>query len=134
MNWFRDNAQGFEGTLHWDEPISKHSYYKIGGPARLMAMPRSLADLQWLAQGLQAEPSRLFILGSGSNLLAADRGFDGLVVKTGRLNLQMEGIASGRIRTGSSVAISSLLRKAAQEGWAWLRRRSGGHERGDAPR
>jgi UDP-N-acetylmuramate dehydrogenase len=62
----------------------------------------------------------------GSNLLIADEGFDGVIVKAAKLNLEIEPQAPDpqtgrvRIRTGASVAISSFLRRACLEGWGDL--------------
>ena len=125
--WFKDHAARLTGQLSFDEPLSKHTYYRIGGPASVFAVPRSLQDLQWLSEGIRATGIPVFVLGSGSNLLVSDEGFAGLVVRAGRLDLGIDPIgASGdlgqplRIRTGGSVAVSTLLRRAAHDGWAGL--------------
>ena len=62
----------------------------------------------------------LFTLGAGSNLLVSDSGFEGVVVKMGRLNLDIRLESPDRLQTGASVAVSSLLRRAAQDGIAGL--------------
>lgn len=126
MSWFRDHASGFSGQLSFDEPLAKHTYYRIGGPARVFAIPRTLEDLRWLHEGLRVTGLASFVLGSGSNLLVADAGFDGVVVRATRVNIEItplvEGASAGSLllRTGGSVAVSSLLRRAAQEGWGGL--------------
>jgi UDP-N-acetylmuramate dehydrogenase len=124
VQWFSQNAGRFGGQLSLDEPLSKHTYYRIGGPARVFAIPKSVEDLEWLAQGIAATGVPLFVLGAGSNLLVSDQGFDGLVVRATRVDLSislLEGTTpESRIRTGGSVAISTLLRRAAQEGWGGL--------------
>ncbi len=122
--WCRENAARFEGQLLHDEPLSKHTYYRIGGQARVLAVPKSRQDLFWLAEALEATGARPFVLGLGSNLLVSDQGFDGLVIKAGRINLEIETseISDSRLvlRTGASVAVSSLLRRASAEGWGGL--------------
>ncbi len=120
--WFEKNAANFHGELRWNEPLSKHTYYRIGGPAPLMAFPKDLSAFRWLREGIQASGVESFILGLGSNLLVSDEGFPGLVIKTSRLDLGIEVVSRGDdsiiIRTGASVAVSTLLRRAAQEGWS----------------
>ncbi len=118
--WFRDRAAAFSGELRFDEPLLRHTYYRIGGPAAIFAIPRSEEDLKWLAQGIQATGVPYFVLGMGSNILVSDEGYAGLIIRTTRLNLDVTQIAPGRLRTGASVAVSSLLRKAAVEGWGGL--------------
>ena len=108
------------GTVLFDEPLAKHTYYRIGGPADVLAAPKSVAELGILAEVGRQSRASVHILGLGSNTLAADEGYRGLVLKATRLDLGIEELGPGRIRTGGSVAISTLLRKAAVQGWGGL--------------
>ena len=124
--WFAENQGAFEGQVLFDEPLSRHTYYRIGGPARVLVFPKSRADLVLLARGLRMTGAECFVLGAGSNLLASDQGFEGVVVRAGRLNLEIAEIQGcDSIRTGGSVATSTLLRRAATEGWGGLELLSG---------
>ena len=67
--------------LRTDEPMSRHTTFRIGGPAALMALPGTVEEAQAVlraAAELGVEP---FFLGNGSNLLVADGGYPGFVVK-----------------------------------------------------
>jgi UDP-N-acetylmuramate dehydrogenase len=123
-HWCQQNASRFEGQLLFEEPFSKHTYYRIGGPARVMAVPKSRQDLHWLAEAIDATGTRYFVLGLGSNILVSDAGYDGLVIKCGRINLEIEpsdfSESELNLRTGASVAVSTLLRRACTEGWGGL--------------
>jgi len=120
--WFLDPSRrsGFSGEFKENEPLARHNYYRIGGPARLFAIPRSVDDLQWIARGISETSIPFHVIGLGSNYLVSDQGFDGLVIKLTRIDLGIERTSSGNLRTGASVAVSSLLRRAAQEGWGGL--------------
>jgi UDP-N-acetylmuramate dehydrogenase len=118
--WLKAHASGFAGQLSFDEPLSRHTYYRIGGPALALAVPRSLEDLRWIAEAIRRTKLPFWILGLGSNILVPDEGLPGLVIKLGRVDLGIARVAPDRIRTGASVAISTLLRRAAQEGWGGL--------------
>ena len=125
VRWFLDNSSRFAGQLLENEPLSKYVYYRIGGPARLFAFPKTEDDLRFLAEGIRVTGVPFFVLGAGSNILVSDAGFPGLVIKVGRINLEIEldGAPSGdqsMLRTGGSVAVSTLLRRCAQEGWGGL--------------
>ncbi len=121
VDWFKENAKDFSGTLAFDEPLSRHTYYQIGGKVPLLVIPKSESDVEWISRGLSETSARYFILGAGSNLLVSDQGFPGLVVKTTRMNLDCAAVdASNRIRVGGSVMVSSLLRKAVTQGWKGL--------------
>ena len=119
MNWFKENQKDFSGDLLFQEPLSRHTYYRIGGPAQILATPKGLNDLKWLARGLAETALSHFVLGSGSNILVSDEGFAGLVIKTQKLNSEIS-LDGSVLKTGASVAVSSLLRQAAQAGWGGL--------------
>lgn len=106
----------FSGEILRDEPLSKHTFFKIGGPARVLAVPKRMEDLAALGSFALAEKIPFFILGLGSNLLVRDEGFDGLCIKTTRLPAMISE-EQGGIRIGAGVAVATLLRKAATEGW-----------------
>lgn len=123
LDWFRSHASSFSGQLHFDEPLARHTYFRIGGPASVFAIPKSIADIHWLKEGLRQTGIPFFVLGQGSNILASDQGFSGLIIRANKLNLEISASSLGTgalLRTGASVAISSLLRRAAQEGWVGL--------------
>lgn len=69
--------------LRTDEPMAKHTSFRIGGPVKLMALPaseREAAAVMRLAAEAGVEP---IFVGNGSNLLVADKGLDAFVVKLG---------------------------------------------------
>lgn len=69
-------------TVEHDVPMSRHTSFRIGGPALRMAFPESREQLVILL-GLAEECGiRPFLLGRGTNLLVSDRGLDTLVIKT----------------------------------------------------
>ncbi|MEO5969291.1 MAG: FAD-binding protein, partial [Bdellovibrionia bacterium] len=90
VEWFRQNSERFSGQLSFEESLSKHTYYRIGGKASVFAIPSSISDLKWLADGIKETGIPFFILGQGSNVLVSDAGFQGLILKLSRLNLGIE--------------------------------------------
>jgi UDP-N-acetylmuramate dehydrogenase len=113
-------AARLQGEVLFNEPLSKHTYYRIGGPAAALVFPKSLEDLQVLQEHFQAAQDPYFLLGQGSNLLVADEGFDGIVIRMSKFDASIEPKATGQVRTGASVVVSSFLRKCGQEGWGGL--------------
>ena len=63
-----------------NEPLKKHSTYRIGGPAELMIFPKNKADLIKTIQIINEDKIQLTILGSGSNVLISDKGIKGAVI------------------------------------------------------
>ena len=62
-------------------PLSKYSSIKIGGPARYFFDAKSSQDLQIALQEAKAAGLESIVIGSGSNILFSDKGFDGLVIR-----------------------------------------------------
>jgi UDP-N-acetylmuramate dehydrogenase len=120
FDWFKTHAVEFSGELKWDESLARHTYYRIGGPASLMVIPKTKDDLIWIARGLQQTGQQFCIFGLGSNFLVSDLGFQGVVIKSSRLALDVERLGQNLIRIGSGVSVASLLRKCTQEGWGGL--------------
>lgn len=67
--------------LRRDEGLARHTSLKIGGPAAYFVAPRSADELVAALQWAEAAAVSVRVVGGGSNLLIADAGFDGLVVR-----------------------------------------------------
>ena len=67
----------FDGSIRLDEPMSRHTTYRIGGPVRAFAEVNSIAALGSLLKVCADENLSWFISGKGSNLLVSDDGYDG---------------------------------------------------------
>lgn len=107
------------GVLRQNVPLGPMTTYKSGGPARFLAEVPDLATLRELiGSGLTASLPTL-ILGRGSNLVVADKGFDGLVVRLGR---RFAGISfrGARVRAGGIVPLPRLARASVEEGLSGL--------------
>ena len=112
-----DSLEGFEGDLRLKEPLSKHTYFQIGGEADLFLAPKGLGDLGRVVRHLKDSQLPFYFIGRGSNLLVSDEGFRGVAIKTSRLSSKIE-ILEDQLQIGSGVVVSNLLRKAGERGWA----------------
>lgn len=68
--------------IQTEEPLSRHTTFQIGGPARYFALPQTVKQLCLLLDYAFAARLNYAVIGNGSNLLAEDCGFDGLVIRT----------------------------------------------------
>ena len=68
------------GTCLLNEPMSRHTSYGIGGPAGAYITPRDRDDLRRILHFADEQNIRVFFIGSGSNLLVADEGLNGIVI------------------------------------------------------
>lgn len=98
-----------------NEPLSRHTSYRIGGPARVMAMPVSKEHLFAIGKHLRDSGEPYFVLGNGSNVLAPDEGFDGVVICTKELESFLE-INGTTVRASAGTLNSRILRACADAG------------------
>lgn len=67
--------------LHYNVPMKELTTFEIGGPAACLATPRTLAELEEVCLYAREQNLPLYPLGDGSNILASDQGFDGVLVR-----------------------------------------------------
>jgi len=97
-----------------DVPLAPLTTYKLGGAARYLMVAEHEEDLLTVATLLREEPIPVVVLGRGSNVLVADAGFDGLVV---RLGTAFSWVSVGeKVTAGSATPLPLLARAAAKEG------------------
>jgi UDP-N-acetylmuramate dehydrogenase len=107
------------GELRLDEPLSRHTSWRVGGPARRLYRPADSADLVAFLQQLEpGEP--LLWLGLGSNLLVRDGGFAGTVIATQGCLVEMRREGERGIRAEAGAACAKLARFAARAGLVGL--------------
>lgn len=103
------------GKLLLDEPMSKHTSWRIGGPADCYYQPADLSDLRrFLAQ--LPEHEAVFWLGLGSNLLVRDGGIRGTVIATSGVVNGLEQIDAQTVRAEAGVACAKVARFCARRG------------------
>lgn len=108
------SSQALRGDLRDNEPLARHTTWRVGGPARRFYRPADAPDLaHFLSQLPEDEP--LLWLGLGSNLLVRDGGFDGTVIAlAGSLSaIEIEG---EHLRLGAGAACAKVAREAARAG------------------
>ena len=104
------------GDLLRDEPMSRYTSWRVGGPADVLYKPASLDDLAAFLKSLP-EDMPVFWLGLGSNLLVRDGGIRGVVIAGARLFGDLENLGEHRVRVGTSVPCTRLSRQCIR--WAY---------------
>jgi UDP-N-acetylmuramate dehydrogenase len=101
------------GQWQFDEPLSRHTSWRVGGPARRLYQPADADDLVEFMRRLDPDEPLLW-LGLGSNLLVDDAGFPGTVILTqGTLDI-LERRGNDRIYAEVGVAGAKLARFASR--------------------
>lgn len=99
------------------EPMAKHLTFRIGGPCRLMALPKTAEECRRCLVSAAELGITPLILGRGSNLLAPDEGLEAFVIKPQLEEFKREG---HMITAGASISLRLLAAKAAEVGLSGL--------------
>ena len=100
-----------------NEPMSKHTSFKIGGNADIFINIENEAELKSILGFSRAEKIELTIIGNGSNLLVKDNGIRGIVAKIAFKNFKIEkSPKQARVVAEAGVPLGLLAQKLAEEG------------------
>ena len=106
-------------SLRRDYDLGPHTTYRVGGPARLFVTVEDLSELRALSAIVSDcgddEPTPVLAVGRGSNLLVADRGFDGLAVALGARLARFE-IAGETVEAAAGALLPVVARASAEAG------------------
>lgn len=102
-----------------NEPLKKHTSFRVGGPADYFCVPENAEQLRAALHFARERRLPVAVMGAGTNLLALDKGFRGLVVKLGGGLVEIK--AEGRhLYVGSGVPLPKLVSYAVTKGLAGL--------------
>ena len=107
--------KSLRGEVRVNEPMSKHTSWRVGGPAESFFVPSSLADLSVFLGDLHAEIP-VFWFGVGSNLLVRDGGIRGVVISATKILKDLERVENYRVRAGSGLPCTQLARQCIRWG------------------
>ncbi len=99
--------------VYADEPMSRHTTFRTGGPAALYVIPSDEKQLSDVVKSCNAGGIRYYVIGNGSNLLVRDEGFDGVIIEIGK---RMSGIhIDGDELTAQAGAALAVIASAARD-------------------
>ena len=101
------------------ELLKKHTSLRIGGPADYFCVPKTLADLRAALTFAGRGRLPVVVMGGGTNLLALDKGFHGLVIKLGG-GLERLSVKGRFVRAGAGIFLPELLNAQARRGLTGL--------------
>jgi UDP-N-acetylmuramate dehydrogenase len=104
-----------------NEPLAKYTSWRIGGPARYFANTATAEELRTALEWASERAMPVFLLGGGTNLLAREAGFAGLVVRYRDQQLRVEPAGdAGRAWIGAGAPMAGTVRRLAAKGWGGL--------------
>ena len=96
-----------------NEPMSKHTSFKIGGPAEIFVKINNVEELKLIIKISKQAEVPITVVGNGSNLLVSDDGIRGIVLKIEFDKIEIE--ESGKLKIGSGVKLAFLAQKCLKE-------------------
>lgn len=108
-----------EERVLFQEPMNRHTTFRIGGPAEVFLVPESVEQIRGALKLCREEQLPYFILGNGSNLLVSDSGYRGVIIQMDR-NMGKIELEGTEIRACAGALLSSIAaaaRKASLTGF-----------------
>ena len=106
-------------------PMSEHTSFKVGGPAKYFVKAESIDDIKEAIQFAKEHSLPNFILGKGTNLLVSDRGFNGVIIQLGKFFSEISNFGNGKIRAKGATPLARLARYSINEGLAGIHKLAG---------
>ena len=108
-----------------NEPMNKHTSFKVGGPARYFVKAENLDDLKKALDLAREKGIPFFILGNGTNLLVSDKGFDGVIITLAGDFSSIEDLGNGAFKVGAAVPLGRFARSVLKQGFAGIHKLAG---------
>lgn len=108
----------------FDEPMSRHTSFHIGGPAAALLQPSSTEEIKAAIAVCKRFGISYFIMGNGTNLLVSDAGYSGVVIKLQK-NMETVRIDGCTIEAGAGVLLSKLASAALKASLSGFERLGG---------
>lgn len=108
-----------EEQVLFEEPMKRHTTFRIGGPAEVFVMPKTIEQVKTAVRICREEDLDWFVLGNGSNLLVSDQGYRGVIIQMDR-NIGQVTVEGTEIHAAAGALLSSIAsaaRKASLTGF-----------------
>ena len=103
------------GRVLRDEPMARHTTFRIGGPADIFVQPLDADDLAAVIRFARSKGLPFKVIGNGSNLLVGDRGIRGIVARLAPNFSDVEWLADGAV-VGGGARLPRLVKEAGEVG------------------
>ncbi|MCD8021258.1 MAG: UDP-N-acetylmuramate dehydrogenase [Clostridiales bacterium] len=104
-----------EGTILEQEPMNRHTSFRIGGPADIFVQPATIDEVWQVLSMARDKKVPFFVMGNGSNLLVSDEGFRGMILHMGG-NLRDISVEGDMIYAQAGAMLGNVARTALEYG------------------
>ena len=105
-----------KGVFFCNEPMSKHTTFGVGGLVDCYILPKDLEELKEILRYTYSKNIKTFFMGSGSNLLVNDKGYNGVIISLKKTFKSLEILDDGTINVESGVILSKMVNQATKKG------------------
>ena len=120
MNTVFENLKSKGISVVENEPMALHTTFKIGGPAKLMAFPKSEEEISEVIKECNGQGVRYLTVGNGSNLLVSDDGIDAVVILLGKEFGEVKLLDDTTIFAEAGASLMKVCRFALENGLTGL--------------
>jgi UDP-N-acetylmuramate dehydrogenase len=111
---------GLESVVAEHYPLKRHTWYRIGGPARYLVRPESVDQLREAVLRCAENEIPIYVLGLGANLLIRDEGIDGAVFRLDADAFSQVTVEGDLVTAGSGVDLQKLIVQTVRAGLAGI--------------
>lgn len=97
-----------QGIVKIDEPMKKHTNFKIGGDADVFVIAKNIEEIKYIIKFSKENNIPLTILGNGSNVLVSDKGIRGIVLQIGLKEIKVEKQGNALVEVEAGVMLGAL--------------------------
>ena len=107
-------------VIQENEPMSVHTSFKVGGPARYFAKVSSIESLKNALSFAREKNLPHFILGNGTNLLVSDKGYDGVIISLAGDFSEILDLGNGKFKVGAATPLGRFARHTLKQGYTGI--------------
>lgn len=108
-----------------NEPMTKHTSFRVGGSARFFAKAETTEDLKAAIACAAEKKIHHFVLGNGTNLLVSDKGFNGVVITLAGEFAGIEELDDGQFKVGAATPLGRFARTTLKQGFGNIHKLAG---------
>lgn len=111
--------------IHENESMSKHTSFKVGGPARYFLKAESVDEIRNAIQFFSEQAIPYYIVGNGTNLLVSDLGYEGGIITLGKTFSEIQDLGEGKFKVGAGVSLGAFARRSIKMSFAGIHKLAG---------
>lgn len=99
-----------------EEPMSRHTTFRVGGPAAFYLIPETTDEVAEAFDFAKQKALPVYVIGKGSNLLVADKGYEGVIVEIGKGLSEITCLPDGTVEAQAGISLASMSSVLAEKG------------------